>query len=96
LLDQVGTNSDSNVRFSIGLSLPAGSGLIAFAAATGVMPLDMPGSVQVRFHGRHRFVTLHDPAHAIPLLARQVGLLKLYKQNKIDSFSRRILEIDSL
>lgn len=97
LPDTVGTGGDSHTRFPLGLSFPAGSGLVAFAAATGVMPLDMPESVLVRFTGTPRSgITLRDLVHAIPLIARERGLLTVGKTNKQNIFSGRILEIEGL
>ncbi|HIB8826520.1 TPA: bifunctional aconitate hydratase 2/2-methylisocitrate dehydratase [Klebsiella pneumoniae] len=97
LPDTVGTGGDSHTRFPIGLSLPAGSGLVAFAAATGVMPLDMPESVRVRFHGNMRpGITLRDLVHAIPYYASKQGLLTVEKKDKKNIFSGRILEIEGL
>eukprot|EP00968_Pinguiococcus_pyrenoidosus_P010517 scaffold834_cov244-Pinguiococcus_pyrenoidosus.AAC.12 len=97
LPDTVGTGGDSHTRFPIGISFPAGSGLVAFAAATGVMPLDMPESVLVRFTGEMQpGITLRDLVHAIPYYAKQAGLLTVEKQNKINCFSGRILEIEGL
>ncbi|MEN1956516.1 bifunctional aconitate hydratase 2/2-methylisocitrate dehydratase [Luteimonas changyuni] len=97
LPDTVGTGGDSHTRFPIGISFPAGSGLVAFAAATGVMPLDMPESVLVRFKGRMQpGVTLRDLVHAIPLYAIKAGLLTVAKQGKKNIFSGRILEIEGL
>ena len=97
LPDTVGTGGDSHTRFPIGISFPAGSGLVAFAAATGVMPLDMPESVLVRFTGEMQpGITLRDLVHAIPLYARKQGLLTVEKKNKINIFSGRILEIEGL
>ncbi|MFK9881069.1 aconitase family protein, partial [Klebsiella pneumoniae] len=97
LPDTVGTGGDSHTRFPIGLSLPAGSGLVAFAAATGVMPLDMPESVRVRFHGNMRpGITLRDLVHAIPYYASKQGLLTIEKKDKKNIFSGRILEIEGL
>ena len=97
LPDTVGTGGDSHTRFPIGISFPAGSGLVAFAAATGVMPLDMPESVLVRFKGKMQpGVTLRDLVHAIPLYAIKQGLLTVEKQNKKNIFSGRILEIEGL
>lgn len=91
LPDTVGTGGDSHTRFPIGLSLPAGSGLVAFAAATGVMPLDMPESVRVRFHGNMRpGITLRDLVHAIPYYASKQGLLTVEKKDKKNIFSGRI------
>ena len=97
LPDTVGTGGDSHTRFPIGISFPAGSGLVAFAAATGVMPLDMPESVLVRFKGQLQpGVTLRDLVHAIPLYAIKQGLLTVAKQGKKNIFSGRILEIEGL
>jgi aconitate hydratase 2/2-methylisocitrate dehydratase len=97
LPDTVGTGGDSHTRFPIGISFPAGSGLVAFAAATGVMPLDMPESVLVRFKGKLQpGVTLRDLVSAIPLYAIKAGLLTVEKQGKKNIFSGRILEIEGL
>ena len=97
LPDTVGTGGDSHTRFPIGISFPAGSGLVAFGAATGVMPLDMPESVLVRFKGKMQpGVTLRDLVNAIPLYAINAGLLTVAKQGKINIFSGRILEIEGL
>ena len=97
LPDTVGTGGDSHTRFPIGISFPAGSGLVAFGAATGVMPLDMPESVLVRFKGQMQpGVTLRDLVHAIPLYAIKQGLLTVAKQGKKNIFSGRILEIEGL
>ena len=97
LPDTVGTGGDSHTRFPIGISFPAGSGLVAFGAATGVMPLDMPESVLVRFKGSMQpGVTLRDLVNAIPLYAIKAGLLTVAKQGKINIFSGRILEIEGL
>ncbi|MHC2148143.1 aconitate hydratase 2/2-methylisocitrate dehydratase [Pseudomonas sp. 210_17 TE3656] len=97
LPDTVGTGGDSHTRFPIGISFPAGSGLVAFAAATGVMPLDMPESVLVRFKGKLQpGITLRDLVHAIPYYAIQKGLLTVEKKGKINAFSGRILEIEGL
>ena len=97
LPDTVGTGGDSHTRFPIGISFPAGSGLVAFAAATGVMPLDMPESVLVRFKGKMQpGVTLRDLVNAIPLYAIKDGLLTVAKQGKKNIFSGRILEIEGL
>ena len=97
LPDTVGTGGDSHTRFPIGISFPAGSGLVAFAAATGVMPLDMPESVLVRFKGKlNPGVTLRDLVNAIPLYAIKQGLLTVEKQGKKNIFSGRILEIEGL
>ena len=95
LPDTVGTGGDSHTRFPIGISFPAGSGLVAFGAATGVMPLDMPESVLVRFKGQMQpGVTLRDLVHAIPLYAIKAGLLTVEKKGKKNVFSGRILEIE--
>lgn len=97
LPDTLGTGGDSHTRFPIGISFPAGSGLVAFAAATGVMPLDMPESVLVRFSGTMQpGITLRDLVHAIPYYAIQDGLLTVEKRNKKNIFSGRILEIEGL
>jgi len=97
LPDTVGTGGDSHTRFPIGISFPAGSGLVAFGAATGVMPLDMPESVLVRFKGQMQpGVTLRDLVHAIPLYAIKAGLLTVEKKGKKNVFSGRILEIEGL
>jgi aconitate hydratase 2 / 2-methylisocitrate dehydratase len=97
LPDTVGTGGDSHTRFPIGISFPAGSGLVAFGAATGVMPLDMPESVLVRFKGQMQpGVTLRDLVNAIPLYAIKAGLLTVAKQGKKNIFSGRILEIEGL
>ncbi|MBV7562809.1 MULTISPECIES: bifunctional aconitate hydratase 2/2-methylisocitrate dehydratase [Pseudomonas] len=97
LPDTVGTGGDSHTRFPIGISFPAGSGLVAFAAATGVMPLDMPESVLVRFKGKLQpGITLRDLVHAIPYYAIQKGLLTVEKKGKKNIFSGRILEIEGL
>jgi len=97
LPDTVGTGGDSHTRFPIGISFPAGSGLVAFAAATGVMPLDMPESVLVRFKGELQpGVTLRDLVNAIPLYGIKQGLLTVAKQGKKNIFSGRILEIEGL
>ncbi|WP_089605614.1 bifunctional aconitate hydratase 2/2-methylisocitrate dehydratase [Acinetobacter piscicola] len=93
--DTVGTGGDSHTRFPIGISFPAGSGLVAFAAATGVMPLDMPESVLVKFKGKMQpGITLRDLVHAIPYVAIQQGDLTVEKKGKKNIFSGRILEID--
>jgi aconitate hydratase 2/2-methylisocitrate dehydratase len=95
--DTVGTGGDSHTRFPIGISFPAGSGLVAFGAATGVMPLDMPESVLVRFSGTMQpGITLRDLVHAIPYYAIQDGQLTVPKQNKINIFSGKVLEIEGL
>ncbi|HEY0885456.1 MAG TPA: bifunctional aconitate hydratase 2/2-methylisocitrate dehydratase, partial [Ramlibacter sp.] len=97
LPDTVGTGGDSHTRFPIGISFPAGSGLVAFAAATGVMPLDMPESVLVKFKGTMQpGVTLRDLVNAIPLYAIKQGLLTVEKKGKKNIFSGRILEIEGL
>ncbi|MGB4225065.1 MAG: bifunctional aconitate hydratase 2/2-methylisocitrate dehydratase [Candidatus Dechloromonas phosphoritropha] len=97
LPDTVGTGGDSHTRFPIGISFPAGSGLVAFAAATGVMPLDMPESVLVRFKGKMQDgITLRDLVNAIPYYAIKAGLLTVEKKGKINVFSGRILEIEGL
>ena len=97
LPDTVGTGGDSHTRFPVGISFPAGSGLVAFAAATGVMPLDMPESVLVRFKGQMQpGVTLRDLVNAIPYYAIKNGLLTVAKAGKKNIFSGRILEIEGL
>ncbi|MEP5766538.1 MAG: bifunctional aconitate hydratase 2/2-methylisocitrate dehydratase [Halieaceae bacterium] len=97
LPDTVGTGGDSHTRFPMGISFPAGSGLVAFAAATGVMPLDMPESILVRFSGEMQpGITLRDLVHAIPYYAIQQGLLTVEKKGKKNAFSGRILEIEGL
>ena len=97
LPDTVGTGGDSHTRFPLGISFPAGSGLVAFAAATGVMPLDMPESVRVRFTGTMQpGITLRDLVHAIPYVAIQKGLLTVAKKGKKNVFSGRVLEIEGL
>lgn len=97
LPDTVGTGGDSHTRFPIGISFPAGSGLVAFGAATGVMPLDMPESILVRFKGQMQpGITLRDLVHAIPYYAIKAGLLTVAKSGKINEFSGRILEIEGL
>jgi aconitate hydratase 2/2-methylisocitrate dehydratase len=97
LPDTVGTGGDSHTRFPIGISFPAGSGLVAFAAATGIMPLDMPESVLVRFSGEMQpGITLRDLVQSIPYTAIQMGLLTVEKKGKINIFSGRILEIEGL
>lgn len=97
LPDTVGTGGDSHTRFPLGISFPAGSGLVAFAAATGVMPLDMPESVLVRFVGTLQpGITLRDLVHAIPYFAIRQGLLTVEKKGKKNIFSGRILEIEGL
>ena len=95
--DTVGTGGDSHTRFPLGISFPAGSGLVAFAAAIGVMPLDMPESVLVRFKGEMQpGITLRDLVNAIPYVAIQKGLLTVSKENKQNIFAGRILEIEGL
>lgn len=95
--DTVGTGGDSHTRFPIGISFPAGSGLVAFAAATGIMPLDMPESVLVKFTGDMQpGITLRDLVQAIPWKAQQMGLLTLDKKGKKNIFSGKILEIEGL
>ncbi|MBW4658216.1 MAG: bifunctional aconitate hydratase 2/2-methylisocitrate dehydratase [Drouetiella hepatica Uher 2000/2452] len=97
LPDTVGTGGDSHTRFPLGISFPAGSGLVAFAAALGVMPLDMPESVLVRFKGSLQpGVTLRDIVNAIPYAAMQRGLLTTSKENKQNVFSGRIMEMEGL
>ncbi len=97
LPDTVGTGGDSHTRFPIGISFPAGSGLVAFAAATGVMPLDMPESILVRFKGEMQpGITLRDLVNAIPLYAIKQGLLTVEKKGKKNAFSGKILEIEGL
>jgi aconitate hydratase 2/2-methylisocitrate dehydratase len=97
LPDTVGTGGDSHTRFPIGISFPAGSGLVAFGAALGVMPLDMPESVLVRFKGEMQpGITLRDLVNAIPYVAIQRGLLTVAKQGKKNVFSGQILEIEGL
>ncbi len=97
LPDTVGTGGDSHTRFPIGISFPAGSGLVAFAAATGVMPLDMPESILVRFKGKMQpGITLRDLVNAIPYAAIQSGDLTIAKKGKKNIFSGRILEIEGL
>ena len=95
--DTVGTGGDSHTRFPLGISFPAGSGLVAFAAATGIMPLDMPESVLVRFTGKMQpGITLRDLVQAIPYTAIQNGLLTIEKKGKKNIFSGRVLEIEGL
>jgi aconitate hydratase 2/2-methylisocitrate dehydratase len=97
LPDTVGTGGDSHTRFPLGISFPAGSGLVAFAAATGVMPLDMPESILVRFKGEMQpGITLRDLVHAIPYYGIKEGLLSVEKKGKKNIFSGRILEIEGL
>jgi aconitate hydratase 2 / 2-methylisocitrate dehydratase len=97
LPDTVGTGGDSHTRFPLGISFPAGSGLVAFAAALGVMPLDMPESVLVRFTGELQSgVTLRDIVNAIPWVAMQQGKLTVAKENKINVFNGRVMEMEGL
>jgi aconitate hydratase 2/2-methylisocitrate dehydratase len=97
LPDTVGTGGDSHTRFPIGISFPAGSGLVAFAAATGVMPLDMPESVLVRFKGKMQpGITLRDLVQRHSAVRHQGGLLTVEKKGKKNVFSGRILEIEGL
>lgn len=97
LPDTVGTGGDSHTRFPMGISFPAGSGLVAFAAATGVMPLDMPESILIRFKGEMQpGITLRDLVHAIPYYGIKQGLLTVEKKGKINEFSGRVLEIEGL
>ena len=97
LPDTVGTGGDSHTRFPMGISFPAGSGLVAFAAATGVMPLDMPESILVRFKGEMQpGITLRDLVHAIPYYGIKEGLLTVEKAGKKNEFSGRVLEIEGL
>lgn len=97
LPDTVGTGGDSHTRFPIGISFPAGSGLVAFAAATGIMPLDMPESVLVKFKGKMQpGITLRDLVHSIPYFALKKELLTLDKKTKVNVFSGKILEIEGL
>jgi len=97
LPDTLGTGGDSHTRFPLGISFPAGSGMVAFAAATGVMPLDMPESVLVRFKGDMQpGITLRDLVNAIPYVAIQQGLLTVEKKGKKNIFSGRVLEIEGL
>ncbi|WP_430010450.1 bifunctional aconitate hydratase 2/2-methylisocitrate dehydratase, partial [Methylophaga lonarensis] len=97
LPDTVGTGGDSHTRFPIGISFPAGSGLVAFGAALGVMPLDMPESVLVRFKGEMQpGITLRDLVNAIPYVAIQQGLLTVEKKGKKNIFNGRVLEIEGL
>merc|ERR1711991_1227558 len=97
LPDTVGTGGDSHTRFPLGISFPAGSGLVAFAATLGSMPLDMPESVLVRFSGSLQpGVTLRDVVNAIPWVAIQRGLLTVEKANKKNLFNGRIMEIEGL
>ena len=97
LPDQVGTGGDSHTRFPLGISFPAGSGLVAFAAALGSMPLDMPESVLVRFSGEMQpGITLRDLVNAIPYAAIQSGLLTVDKKGKKNIFNGKIIEIEGL
>ncbi|UGA54297.1 bifunctional aconitate hydratase 2/2-methylisocitrate dehydratase [Vibrio sp. VB16] len=97
LPDTVGTGGDSHTRFPLGISFPAGSGLVAFAAATGVMPLDMPESILVRFKGEIQpGITLRDLVHAIPYYGIKQGLLTVEKAGKVNEFSGRVLEIEGV
>ena len=97
LPDQVGTGGDSHTRFPLGISFPGGSGLVAFGAALGVIPLDMPESVLVRFTGEMQpGITLRDMVNAIPYVAMQQGLLTVEKKGKINVFNGRVLEIEGL
>jgi len=97
LPDTVGTGGDSHTRFPLGISFPAGSGLVAFAAALGAMPLDMPESVLVKFTGELQpGVTLRDIVNAIPWVAMQAGKLTVGKENKINVFNGRIMEMEGL
>jgi len=97
LPDTVGTGGDSHTRFPLGISFPAGSGLVAFAAALGVMPLDMPESVLVRFTGKLQpGVTLRDIVNAIPWVAMQQGKLTYGKENKVNVFNGRVMEMEGL
>lgn len=97
LPDTVGTGGDSHTRFPIGISFPAGSGLVAFAGAMGFMPLDMPESVLVRFKGKlNQGITLRDAVNAIPYWAIQQGHLTVPKKNKVNIFNGRILEMEGL
>ncbi|MEO1693193.1 MAG: bifunctional aconitate hydratase 2/2-methylisocitrate dehydratase [Cyanobacteria bacterium J06631_6] len=97
LPDTVGTGGDSHTRFPLGISFPAGSGLVAFAAALGVMPLDMPESVLVRFTGELQpGITLRDIVNAIPWVAIQQGKLTVSKENKINVFNGRVMEMEGL
>jgi len=97
LPDTVGTGGDSHTRFPLGISFPAGSGLVAFAAALGVMPLNMPESVLVKFTGKLQAgITLRDVVNAIPYVAIQQGKLTVDKQNKLNVFSGRIMEMEGL
>ena len=97
LPDTIGTGGDSHTRFPIGISFPAGSGLVAFAAAIGAMPIDMPESVLVRFKGKMQpGITLRDLVNSIPYVAIQRGELTVAKQGKKNIFNGRILEIEGL
>ncbi|MDB1124967.1 bifunctional aconitate hydratase 2/2-methylisocitrate dehydratase [Vibrio sp. kj40-1] len=95
--DTLGTGGDSHTRFPVGISFPAGSGLVAYAATTGTMPIDMPESVLVKFSGEMQpGITLRDLVHALPYVAKKKGLLTLEKANKVNVFSGRIIEIQGL
>lgn len=97
LPDTVGTGGDSHTRMPLGISFAAGSGLVAFAAATGIMPLDMPESVLVRFKGKRKpGITLRDLVHAIPYFAIEQGMLTVEKKGKKNVFSGKIIEIEGL
>jgi len=97
LPDTVGTGGDSHTRFPMGISFPAGSGLVAFAAATGMMPIDMPESILIRFKGKIRNgITLRDLVHAIPYYAQNSGLLTVETSNKKNIFAGKIIEIEGL
>tara|TARA_B100001996_G_scaffold250964_1_gene194638 strand:- start:2503 stop:5106 length:2604 start_codon:yes stop_codon:yes gene_type:complete len=97
LPDTVGTGGDSHTRFPLGISFPGGSGVVAFAAAIGAMPLDMPESVLVRFKGSlQQGITLRDVVNAIPLIAIEKELLTISKENKVNIFNGKILEIEGL
>ncbi len=97
LPDTVGTGGDSHTRFPLGISFPGGSGLVAFAAAIGAMPLDMPESVLVKFKGKLQpGITLRDVVNAIPLVAIKKGLLTVSKENKLNVFNGKIMEIEGL
>ena len=97
LPDKVGTGGDSHTRFPLGISFPAGSGLVAFAATLGVMPLDMPESVLVKFKGKMQpGITIRDMVHAIPYAAIQSGDLTVAKSDKKNVFSGRVLEVEGL
>ncbi|WP_372387336.1 bifunctional aconitate hydratase 2/2-methylisocitrate dehydratase [Xanthomonas axonopodis] len=95
--DQMGTGADSHTRFPLGLSIPAASNLVAFAAATGYLPLTMPESVRVRFRGKLKpHLTVRDMVHAIPLVARHLGLLDLSKTNRKNVFAGRLIEVEGI